>query len=83
MNTPVRKLLTKKELARIFGLISPSGKTIYYKKLRQTVFTDEQLAVIGISSEEYDQLRGGRPFSWAQSCAIIQTLEISSEELAA
>ena len=82
MDRSARTLLTKKDLARIFGLISASGRTIYYKKLRELYFTDSELQKIDISPQEYDEIKGGKPFNHAQTSRIITNFKITAAELA-
>jgi hypothetical protein len=54
---------------------------MYYKKLRRQYFTDDILERIQITVTEYENLRGGKPFTFAQTCAIIQAFSIEAEEL--
>ena len=69
--------ITKKDLAVHFGLLSKSGKTIYYKKLRRDFFTDQVLNELGITAAEYNALKGGRPFSFQQSQKIKLLFELN------
>jgi len=81
MDFSLNRTLTKKQLCYIFGLTSPSGKTLYYKKLRSEYFTEETLQIIGLSSIQYTNLKGGKPFTFAQTRAIIKLFDISPDEL--
>lgn len=72
----VKQIITKKEICVHFGLVSPSGKTIYYKKLREHFFNDQALTDLGISPDEYTSLRGGKPFTFHQSRKILEYFDI-------
>ncbi len=83
MDRPAIRTINKKDLCIIFGLVSPSGRTIYYRKLIQHYFTREVLDKIGLEPEEYADLRGGKPFSYEQTRTIIEVFNISEDELEA
>ncbi len=83
MDQPAIRTITKKELCILFGLVSPSGRTIYYKKLVTDYFTDEVLQRLGLERADYADLRGGKPFSFEQTRAIIRAFDIREEELSA
>lgn len=79
-SVPYRRTLTKQDLCRIFGLVSPSGRC-YYGRLRLENFTDEVLAAIGITPEEYRKTSRGRHFTYEQTQRIIEHFELTREEL--
>lgn len=76
----IPRTITKKELCSIFGLISPSGRTIYYNKLRDLYFTPAVLDRLGITQAQYNALQGGKPFSYRHTKAILAEFDISPDE---
>ena len=73
-----QRLLTKKELCYIFGLRTKTGRC-YYAKLRQKFMTDDVLAEIGLSPEEYDSKKM-RQFDYQTTKRILERFNISPSE---
>ena len=73
-----QRLLTKKELCYIFGLVSPGGHP-YYKKLREKYMTDKVLKDIGVDPAEYDS-RSTREFDQDVTRRIIERFRIQASE---
>ena len=80
--TPVRAL-TKKDFCHILGLTSVSGRTAYYRKLRQQYFTPEILTQVGITEQRYRSLVGGMPFTYVETTRLIAVFQIGADELEA
>lgn len=77
---PFRRTLTKKDLCRLFGLVSAQG-AFYYTRLRREYFTPDVLDRLGITPEAYSALLGGRPFDYETSQRIIAHFQLTAEEL--
>ena len=75
-----KRLVSKKALGYVFGLVSPGG-IIYYKSLREFYFTDDTLKHLGISKERYEQIKGKKTFTFEESEKIIQYFGITVDEL--
>lgn len=80
MTTTVR-LLTKKDLCRIFGEYSPKSFRMYYHRLKERYFTPEALEELEISPEEFEKVGNGKPFTFAQTRRIIAYFDIKPDEL--
>lgn len=76
-----KRILTKADLCIIFGEYSRTSSLKYTGKLRQIYFTDEALEQMNITLDRFNQIRGGRSFSYAESQRIIEYFQINKEEL--
>jgi len=77
----IRRLLRKEDLCHVFGMVSPSGKTIYYSKLRKRVMTDTVLSELEITVDRYEEIKGGKLFNWEETQRIINYFSIDPAEL--
>lgn len=75
-----KKLLTKGDLCRIFGLISSGNNRYYYNRLRKFVLTDEILDQAGVDKEKYSKIR---VFTAKQSNMLFKLLDIDEHDIAA
>lgn len=76
----LRRLLTKRDLCRIFGLFSAKTDLFYYKTLREQVMTDEVLDRLEISPERYSSIRGPKTFFYPESLRIIRYFNIERKQ---
>ncbi|MCB0707437.1 MAG: hypothetical protein KDC34_19105 [Saprospiraceae bacterium] len=76
-----KRRLSKGDLCRIFGLYSRSSGIVYYQTLRNDYFTDEDLEALGITRKRYNNIKGSRQFSFAESRRIIEYFKIESYEI--
>lgn len=68
--------LTKMELAQILDCWKPGKDAPNYEKLKNKFFTPEVLARIGITNEQYNQIK---EFDRLTTIKIIEVLEIENE----
>jgi hypothetical protein len=73
-----KKLLSKQDLCRIFGLYSAQTGTAYYQSLREKVLTDDVLKRLGIDKEAY---KYRKVFTAEESSRIIEHFKIEKHEL--
>lgn len=74
-----KKLLTKGDLCRIYGLISARSNRYYYNRLRKVVLTDEIMEGAGIDKEKYSKTH---VFTANQSDRLRRLLNIEEHEMA-
>lgn len=77
--TQTKKLLTKGDLCKIFGLISIHSNRCYYNRLRRFVLTDQILEQAGIDKQHYSK---NHVFTADQSQRLRTLLKIDEHELA-
>lgn len=70
-------VLSKKEIALYFDLVTSSGM-IKYKSLRDHFFTDTVLSQIEMTREEFNKTR---IFTYQQTKAIIRIFEIELSDI--
>ena len=70
-------VLSKKEIALYFNLVTSSGM-IKYKSLREHFFTETVLSQIGMTGEEYNK---ARIFTYQQTKEIIKIFEIEQKDI--
>lgn len=75
-NMMTLKLLSKGDLCRMFSLYR--GQRLDYRKLRQKILTDEALEEIGMTPEEYRQIRGD--FDYQITRKIVKYLRLEVDE---
>jgi hypothetical protein len=73
-----KKLLSKQDLCRIFGLYSEQTGIAYYQALREKVLTDEVLERLNIDKEAY---KYRKVFTADESRRIIEHFQIEKHEL--
>lgn len=74
-----KKLLTKGDLCKIYGLISARSNRCYYNRLRKFVLTDEILEAAGVDKQKYSK---NHVFTADQSQRLRSLLEIDEYETA-
>lgn len=77
--TPIKRLLTKGDLCKVFGLISARSNRCYYNRLRKFVLTDEILEQAGIDKQKYSK---NHVFTADQSQRLRNLLNIDEHEMA-
>jgi hypothetical protein len=77
--TPTKRLLTKGDLCKVFGLISVRSNRCYYNRLRKFVLTDEILDAAGVDKQKYSK---NHVFTADQSQRLRSLLEIDEYETA-
>ncbi len=74
-----KKLLTKGDLCKIYGLFSARSNRCYYNRLRKFVLTDEILEAAGVDKQKYSK---NHVFTADQSQRLRSLLEIDEYETA-
>jgi len=74
----IKSRISKYQLALIFNLVYASGQA-NYQELRRGYFTDEVLAQLRISNEEYIKIRR---FTYEQTLKILQIFALEQEDVA-
>lgn len=67
-NTPVT--MNKRMLCEMLGAVSPKGQA-YYSKLRSQYIDDDVLSEIGMSKDRWNEVRGGKHFTVAETRKIL------------
>lgn len=73
----LRRRLSKVHFAKIMGIYFPS-KQSNSRVLRKDYFTDDVLAKLGISEDEYKRVK---VFSHAQSQKIVEIFDLDADDL--
>lgn len=73
----IKSRLSKYQLAILFDLVYPAGGANYLE-LRRGYFTNEVLAKLGISEEQYSKIRR---FSYEQTIRILDIFSIEKEDV--